>query len=65
MSVQIGSLTVDRVRYDREGNVLYLHRADPVAPTSMPLTLKVRTRTWRTPIRVTQGYVLQTFELGS
>ena len=29
MSVQIGNLTFDRVRYDREGDVLYLHRADP------------------------------------
>jgi uncharacterized protein YuzE len=29
MSVQIGNLTFDRVRYDRDGDVLYLHRADP------------------------------------
>jgi len=32
MSVQIGKLTkltFDRVRYDRDGDVLYLHRADP------------------------------------
>lgn len=31
MSVQIGNLSFDRVRYDREGDVLYLHRADPTA----------------------------------
>lgn len=29
MSVQIGDLTFDRVRYDAGGDVLYLHRADP------------------------------------
>lgn len=29
MTVQIGNLTFDRVRYDAEGDVLYLHRADP------------------------------------
>ena len=29
MSVKIGNLTFDRVRYDAEGDVLYLHRADP------------------------------------
>jgi hypothetical protein len=29
MSVQIGNLTFDRVRYNRGGDVLYLHRADP------------------------------------
>ena len=29
MSVQIGDLTFDRVRYDAGGDMLYLHRADP------------------------------------
>lgn len=29
MTVTIGNLTFDRVRYDAEGDVLYLHRADP------------------------------------
>ena len=29
MTVQIGNLTFDRVRYDAEGDVLYLHRGDP------------------------------------
>lgn len=29
MSVQIGNLIFDRVRYDVAGDVLYLHRADP------------------------------------
>jgi len=29
MSVQIGDLTFDRVRYDTGGDVLYLHRSDP------------------------------------
>jgi len=29
MSVKIGNLTFDRVRYDAEADVLYLHRADP------------------------------------
>jgi len=29
MSVKIGNFTFDRVRYDAEGDVLYLHRADP------------------------------------
>jgi hypothetical protein len=27
--VTIGNLDFDRVRYDAEGDVLYLHRADP------------------------------------
>ncbi len=31
MSVQIGNLSFDRVRYDEQGDVLYLHRADPAA----------------------------------
>jgi uncharacterized protein YuzE len=29
MTVQIGNLTFDRVRYDADGDVLYLHRGDP------------------------------------
>jgi len=29
MSVQIGNLSFDRVHYDRDADVLYLHRADP------------------------------------
>ena len=29
MSVTIGGITFDRVRYDREGDVLYLHVGDP------------------------------------
>jgi YD repeat-containing protein len=29
MSVKIGNLTFDRVHYDTEGDVLYLHRAEP------------------------------------
>lgn len=29
MSVKIGNLTFDRVSYDRDADVLYLHRADP------------------------------------
>jgi uncharacterized protein YuzE len=29
MSVTIGDITFDRVRYDDVGDVLYLHRADP------------------------------------
>ena len=29
MTVTIGNLDFDRVRYDAEGDVLYLHRADP------------------------------------
>jgi uncharacterized protein YuzE len=29
MTVQIGNLTFDRVRYDAYGDVLYLHRGDP------------------------------------
>ncbi len=29
MTVSIGKLDFDRVRYDAEGDVLYLHRADP------------------------------------
>lgn len=29
MSVTIGNLTFDGVRYDAKGDVLYLHRADP------------------------------------
>lgn len=29
MTVTIGHLIFDRVRYDAEGDVLYLHRADP------------------------------------
>lgn len=29
MSVTIGPITFDRVRYDREGDVLYLHVGDP------------------------------------
>ncbi len=29
MTVKIGNLTFDRVRYDAQGDVLYLHRADP------------------------------------
>jgi uncharacterized protein YuzE len=29
MTVQIGTLTFDRVRYDADGDVLYLHRGDP------------------------------------
>lgn len=29
MTVTIGSLSFDRVRYDSDGDVLYLHRADP------------------------------------
>jgi uncharacterized protein YuzE len=29
MTVQIGNLTSDRVRYDAAGDVLYLHRGDP------------------------------------
>lgn len=30
MSVTIGDMTFDRVRYDESGDVLYLHRGDPV-----------------------------------
>ena len=29
MSVTIGGITFDRVHYDHDGDVLYLHRADP------------------------------------
>ena len=29
MRVTIGDITFDRVHYDRGGDVLYLHRADP------------------------------------
>jgi uncharacterized protein YuzE len=29
MSVTIGDITFDRVHYDQEGDMLYLHRADP------------------------------------
>lgn len=29
MSVTLGNLTFDRVRYDAGGDVLYLHRGDP------------------------------------
>ncbi len=29
MNVTIGRLTFDRVRYDGDGDMLYLHRADP------------------------------------
>ena len=29
MTVTIGNIAFDRVRYDAEGDVLYLHRADP------------------------------------
>lgn len=29
MSVTIGDITFDRVRYDKDGDVLCLHRADP------------------------------------
>lgn len=29
MTVQIGNLTFDRVRYDADGDGLYLHRGDP------------------------------------
>ncbi len=29
MNVTIGDITFDRVHYDHEGDVLYLHRADP------------------------------------
>lgn len=29
MTVTIGTIAFDRVRYDREGDVLYLHRTDP------------------------------------
>lgn len=29
MTVSIGKLDFDRVRYDAKGDVLYLHRADP------------------------------------
>jgi uncharacterized protein YuzE len=29
VTVTIGNLDFDRVRYDAEGDVLYLHRADP------------------------------------
>jgi uncharacterized protein YuzE len=29
MSVTIGNITFDRVRYDQAGDVLYLHRGDP------------------------------------
>ena len=29
MSVNIGGITFDRVRYDRDGDVLYLHVGDP------------------------------------
>jgi uncharacterized protein YuzE len=29
MSIQIGNLSFDRVHYDADGDVLYLHRADP------------------------------------
>jgi uncharacterized protein YuzE len=29
MSVQIGNLIFDRVHYDRDADVLYLHRDDP------------------------------------
>lgn len=29
MSVQIADITFDRVRYDAEGDVLYLHHGDP------------------------------------
>jgi uncharacterized protein YuzE len=29
MSVHVGSRTFDRVHYDADGDVLYLHRADP------------------------------------
>jgi uncharacterized protein YuzE len=31
MSVTIGGITFDRVRYDRDGDVLYLHVGDPAA----------------------------------
>jgi uncharacterized protein YuzE len=31
MTVSIGDITFDRIRYDREGDVLYLHRADPAS----------------------------------
>lgn len=29
MSIQIAGMTFDRVRYDAEGDVLYLHHGDP------------------------------------
>jgi YD repeat-containing protein len=31
MHVKIGQTSFDRVRYDAEGDVLYLHRADPAS----------------------------------
>ena len=31
MTVTIGNIVFDRVRYDAEGDVLYLHRADPAS----------------------------------
>jgi uncharacterized protein YuzE len=31
MTVTIGSIVFDRVRYDATGDVLYLHRADPAS----------------------------------
>jgi uncharacterized protein YuzE len=30
MSITIGGVTFDRVAYDREGDVLYLHVGDPI-----------------------------------
>jgi len=32
VTVTIGNIVFDRVRYDAEGDVLYLHRANPATP---------------------------------
>ena len=34
MTVTIGNIVFDRVRYDAEGDVLYLHRANPASATA-------------------------------